>query len=86
MVESGDCQHANAIEPNAEQYGSPTEVYKTQRDDADMHSNKWNTTRPIYVKLFLVIHDAKVKAGEMQEAKRITEAIVLRKGDPWQAE
>jgi len=59
MVESGDCQHAYAIEPNAEQYGRPTEVYKTQRDDADMHSNKWNTARPIYVKLFFIIHDAK---------------------------
>ena len=82
MVESSDCQHADAIESNAEQYGSPTEIYKTQRDDADMHPNKWDTARPIHVKLFFVIHDSKAKWGMWQEVKRITEVPVLRKGDP----
>lgn len=49
-----------------------------------MHSNKWNTAWPIHVKLFFVIHDSKTKGGGMlQEVKRITEATVLRKGDPW---
>ena len=48
-----------------------------------MHSNKWNTAWPIYMKLFFVSHDVKIKGGTMQEVKRITKATVLRKGDPW---